>query len=61
MNQATRGIVWDEATNPSLATYSNNHKDRSGRLSESQTCLYLDGHAKLNYGDKVAKRWGLGF
>lgn len=56
-----KGIVWDIATNPDTSTYSNNHKDNTGLRSESQSCLYLDGHAKLNPKNKVTKRWGIGF
>ena len=58
---ANRGIVWDVATNPDTDSFSNNHKDATGLRSDSQTCLYLDGHVKLNPKNKVAKRWGLGF
>lgn len=56
-----KGIVWDIATNPDSSSYSNNHKDNSGIRSDSQSCLYLDGHVKLNPKNKVAKRWGIGF
>ena len=58
---AQKGMVWDVATNPSTSASSNNHKDANGLRSESQNCLYMDGHVDLLPKNRVVKRWGLGF